>query len=89
MFKNIFLCVLKNNNLLLILIIYKNKKEMARHKIPDSEKRKDVTFSVNLVLNEKLEKYLEDNGYTNKSKYIEKLIKEDLKKRGEDIDDKF
>lgn len=62
---------------------------MARKKLSDEEKKKEVSISVNIILNEKLEKYLENNGYTNKSKYIEKLIKDDLKKRGENIDDNF
>lgn len=62
---------------------------MARYKIPDDEKRKDLIVSVNIVLNEKLESYLTENGYTNKSKYIEKLIKEDLIKRGEKFKEEF
>ena len=56
---------------------------MARHKLPENEKKKDLTVSVDIKLNEKLEKYLTDNGYDNKSKYVEKLIKDDFKKREE------
>lgn len=62
---------------------------MSRNKMPDNEKRKDLTFSVSILLNEKLESFLTENGYTNKSKYIEKLIKDDLINRGEKFDDDF
>ena len=62
---------------------------MTRKKLSDNEKKKDLTFSVNILLNDKLEQYLEKNGISNKSKYIEKLIKEDLKNRGEKLDDEF
>ena len=51
---------------------------MGRKKISDSEKKKDLTVTVDIKLNEKLEKYLIENGYPNKSKYLEKLIKGDL-----------
>ena len=44
----------------------------------DNEKKRDLTVSVDIRLNEKLEKYLTENDYSNKSKYIEKLIKDDL-----------
>jgi len=59
---------------------------MVRKKLSEDEKRKNLTFSVNITLNEKLEKYMMNNGYFNKSKYIEKLIKDDLKNRGEQIE---
>ena len=36
-----------------------------------------------------LEEYLEDNNISNKSKYIENLIREDFKKKGKNIDRKF
>jgi hypothetical protein len=62
---------------------------MVRKKISDEQKRKDLTVSVNILLNEKLEKYLENIGISNKSKYVEKLIKDDLKNRGENIEDIF
>ena len=62
---------------------------MSRHKISDTNKKKDLTITVDIKLNEMLEQYLIDNNINNKSKYIEKLIKEDLKKRGENIVDEF
>lgn len=62
---------------------------MARHKLSEEEKRKEFSISVDIKLNEKLEKYMIEKGYSNKSKYIEKLIKEDLINRGEKIDEQF
>jgi len=60
---------------------------MARQKLPEEKKKRDISVSVDEKLSDLLEKYLKENEYKNRSKYIEKLIKEDLKKRGEDIDD--
>jgi len=62
---------------------------MARRKLSEEEKKKEFSISVNILLNEKLENYLTENGYTNKSKYIEKLIKEDLISRGEKFEEDF
>jgi hypothetical protein len=62
---------------------------MARKKIPDDQKRKDLTVSVNIILNNKLEEYLKENSINNKSKYVEKLIKDDLKNRGIEFDEIF
>jgi len=56
---------------------------MSRKKLSEDEKRKEFSISVNIILNDKLETYMEKNGYSNKSKYIEKLIREDLIKRNE------
>ena len=54
---------------------------MSRRKLSEEQKRKDLTVTVNIILNDKLEKYLEDNNISNKSKYVEKLIKDYLKNR--------
>jgi len=62
---------------------------MSRKKLNKEDKRKELSVSLDISLNEKLEKYMTDNGYDNKSKYIERLIKEDLLGRGEDIEEKF
>jgi len=62
---------------------------MSRKKLSDDEKKKEFSVSVNILLNEKLESYLTENGYTNKSKYIEKLIKDDLISRGEKFEEEF
>ena len=62
---------------------------MSRQKLSDDDKKKEFSVSVNILLNEKLESYLTENGYTNKSKYIEKLIKDDLISRGEKFEEEF
>lgn len=62
---------------------------MARNKLTQEEKRKEFSISVDIKLNEKLEKYMIEKGYSNKSKYIEKLIKDDLIRRDEKIDEQF
>ena len=62
---------------------------MSRKKLSEEEKRKEFSISINIVLNDKLEKYMEENDYYNKSQYIEKLIKEDLIRRNEKFDNNF
>lgn len=54
---------------------------MARRKLNEEDKKKEFSITVDIKLNEKLEKYLSENGYSNKSKYIEKLIKEDIEEK--------
>lgn len=46
-------------------------------------------ITVNTHLVELMDEYLSDIGNLNRSKYIEKLIKEDLVKRGKKIDENF
>ena len=45
-----------------------------RNKLPDTEKRKSITTTINANINAMLEEYMKDNNYDNKSKVIEKLI---------------
>ena len=51
-----------------------------RRKIPDEEKKKTITFTINPYLNDLLSKHLKDIGM-NKSKFIENLLKDKLKKQ--------
>jgi len=62
---------------------------MSRKKLSEEEKKKEFSISINIVLNDKLEKYMEENDYYNKSQYIEKLIKEDLIRRNEKFNNNF
>jgi len=62
---------------------------MSRKKLSEEEKKKEFSISINIVLNDKLEKYMEENDYYNKSQYIEKLIKEDLIRRNEKFNNSF
>jgi len=50
-----------------------------RKKIPDIEKKKSITLTLNPYINELLNKHLKEIGL-NKSKFIENLLKDKLKK---------
>jgi metal-responsive CopG/Arc/MetJ family transcriptional regulator len=60
-----------------------------RHKIPDEKKKEKMTLTIDEKVVELFEKYLDDNQISNKSKYIENLIKNDMEKRGKDVIKKF
>jgi len=49
-----------------------------RKKIPEEEKKKSITVTINPYLNDILNKHLEENDI-NKSKFIETLLEEKLK----------
>jgi len=53
-----------------------------RHKIPDDKKRVKTAVSIDNKLLELLDTYIEDNDISNKSKYIESLIRKDMEERG-------
>lgn len=58
---------------------------MSKKKIYKSQ----TNISVNINLVEMMDEYLKDIGNDNRSKYIEKLITEDLIKRGKEIKKEF
>ena len=58
---------------------------MSKKKIYKSQKN----ISVNIDLIEIMDEYLKDIGNDNRSKYIEKLIADDLEKRGKEIKKEF
>ena len=58
---------------------------MAKEKIY----KKQTSLSIDINLIELMDEYLKDIGYENRSKYIEKLITEDLEKRGIEINKEF
>lgn len=58
---------------------------MAKEKVY----KKQTALSIDINLIELMDEYLKDIGYENRSKYIEKLITEDLEKRGKKIDKEF
>jgi metal-responsive CopG/Arc/MetJ family transcriptional regulator len=60
-----------------------------RHRIPDDMKKEKMTLTIDENVVELFEKYLDDNEISNKSKYIEKLIREDMEKKGKNIDRSF
>lgn len=59
---------------------------MGNTKKSEENKKKKMTFSINEKLLYKLDVYLEDEDLGQRSKYIENLIREDMKKRGKNID---
>lgn len=61
---------------------------MANNKPKEKHKSK-ISVSLNEKIVEKLDDYLEEEGIPKRSKYIEKLIREDMEKRGKNIDREF
>ena len=55
----------------------------------EDRKKKKISFCVNEKLLEKLDEFLEKEEIPKRSKYIEKLIREDMEKRGKDISKEF
>ena len=61
---------------------------MANNKPTEKHKSK-ISVSLNEKIVEKLDSFLIKEGILKRSKYIEKLIREDMEKRGKDIDREF
>lgn len=61
---------------------------MARHKIPDDKKKPKISITIDKSIDELMEEHIEDLG-VNRSKYIENLVRQDMKKRGFDIEPDF
>ncbi|MCK9445771.1 hypothetical protein M0Q50_02635 [bacterium] len=57
---------------------------MSRKKLPDDKKKTKIGLSIDKILLE-----LFDKNVQNRSKYIENLIRSDMKKRGKDISQNF
>jgi metal-responsive CopG/Arc/MetJ family transcriptional regulator len=55
----------------------------------EEKKKRKISFSVNKKLLSKLDEYLDNEDLGKRSKYIEKLIREDMEKRGKDITKDF
>ena len=51
-----------------------------RHKIPEEKKKDKFTITIDEKLAEMMNKFLEDKDISNKSKYIENLIRIDFNK---------
>ena len=61
---------------------------MARNKIPDDKKKKNIGFTLDKTIDELMESHIKDLKVS-RSKYIESLIREDMKKKGFDIEPEF
>lgn len=55
----------------------------------DLNKKGNTRVTIDNTILEILDEYLSNNNITNRSKYIEKLIREDFEKRGKKIDRNF
>lgn len=62
---------------------------MPRKKIQDDKKKIKTGVTINSDVVELMDELLNDIGNTNRSRYIEKLIREDLEKRGKNIERDF
>jgi len=59
------------------------------NKKSEEKKKRKISFSVNKKLLSKLDDHLENEDLGKRSKYIEKLIREDMEKRGKDTTKEF
>ncbi len=62
---------------------------MSRKTLNENSKKKKTGITTNIDLIEIMDEYLEDIGNSNRSRYVEKLIEEDLNRRGIIINKKF
>jgi len=60
-----------------------------RHKLPEDKRKSRSAITIDKELSELLNKYLKDYNITNKSKYIESLIREDMLGKGLDAKKEF
>lgn len=61
---------------------------MANIKTEEKKKEK-ISLTIDKKLVDKMEKYLIDEGINNRSKYIENLVRNDMEKKGKNIDRTF
>ena len=60
-----------------------------RKKIPDDKKRVNANITIDKDLFSILDEYLTENNISNRSKYIENLIREDFERKGKNIEREF
>jgi len=59
------------------------------NKKAEEKKKRKLSFSMNEKLLSKLDEFLENEDLGKRSKYIEKLIREDMERRGKDVTKDF
>ena len=62
---------------------------MPNKKKTENNKKQKLSISMNDKLLKKLDEFLEQEELGKRSKYIEKLVREDMEKRGREIDKSF
>ena len=60
-----------------------------RNKIPEDKKKNKTAVTIDQNLLNLFNEFLYENEITNKSKYIENLIRKDMLERGKNIDREF
>jgi len=56
---------------------------------PEEKKKEKLSLTIDRKLVEKMDQYLTDEQINNRSKYIEQLVREDMEKKGKNIDRNF
>lgn len=60
-----------------------------RKKVSEDKKKIDIGVTIDTELFNILNEYLEENNISNRSKYVENLIREDFDKKGKKIEREF
>jgi len=60
-----------------------------RKKVPEDKKKVDIGVTIDTELFDIMNDYLEENNISNRSKYIENLIRENFEKKGKKIEREF
>lgn len=60
-----------------------------RHKILEDKKKDKTGVSIDENLLEIFNDYLKENNISNKSKYVENLIRKDMEEKGKNVDREF
>jgi metal-responsive CopG/Arc/MetJ family transcriptional regulator len=53
---------------------------------PEEKKKEKLSLTIDKKLVEKMDQYLTDEQINNRSRYIENLVREDMEKKGKNID---
>ena len=69
-------------------MIYKNKKVKMRKKLTEEEKKPKISVTIDKILLDILSDHIDEKNVS-RSKYIEKLIREDIKSKGYDVKPDF
>lgn len=64
------------------------KTNMARKKLTEKQKKRKIGISIDIELSDLFDSYLKENDKI-RSRYIESLIREDMKNRGFDTEPNF
>lgn len=60
-----------------------------RKKITEDKKKVDIGVTIDTKLFDIMNEYLEENNISNRSKYVENLIREDFERKGKKLEREF